>query len=357
MHCASLGEFEQGRPVLEAIRKQYPGYKIVLTFFSPSGYEVRQDYEGADYIFYLPMDGRRNAGAFLDAVNPSLVFFVKYEFWYFYLSEIKRRGIPSMLISAAFRKEQAFFNWYGGFFRKILHCFTDILVQDDASAQLLNGIGIQDRVVVAGDTRYDRVMEIADQARDLPVIASFKATHKVLIAGSTWPADETIVKAMLEVLPADWKVIVAPHEIDAAHLDQVQMLFGNEAIRYSAYEILPDPTKRVLIIDNMGMLSSAYKYGDTAFVGGGFNKGGIHNVLEPAAFGMPVMIGPVYHKFVEAVQLVHLGYVVVVTDVISAQKAFTALVSNKTIRSGLTVFMRQQRGATARIMEFAASYL
>ena len=357
MHCASLGEFEQGRPVLEAIRRQYPQYKIVLTFFSPSGYEVRKNYEGADYIFYLPMDGRYNAKSFLDAVNPSLIFFVKYEFWYFYLSEIRRRNIPALLISAAFRKEQAFFKWYGGFFRKMLHGFTHILVQDNESALLLNTIGINKQVQIAGDTRYDRVLEIAAQARELPVIASFKAGQKILIAGSTWPADEAIIKDMLTALPSDWKVIIAPHEIDAPNMARVMALFGNDAVLYAAYQAHPDLAKKILIIDNIGMLSSAYKYGDIAFVGGGFDKGGIHNVLEPAAFGTPVIIGPVYQKFVEAVQLVTLGYVLSVTDAATAKQAFTKLMNDPAPRTGISTFMRQQKGATDTIMKLAAAYL
>jgi 3-deoxy-D-manno-octulosonic-acid transferase len=353
MHCASLGEFEQGRPVLEAFRKEYPDYKIVLTFFSPSGYEVRKNYDGADYIFYLPMDGRRAARQFLDIVKPELVLFVKYEFWYYYLTEIKRRGIPALLISAAFRKEQSFFKWYGGFFRQILRSFSDILVQDAGSQALLAGIGITEQVQVAGDTRFDRVAAIAAQARVLPLVESFKNNHHLVIAGSTWPADEQALKAALPSLPADWKLIIAPHEIDVTHIRQVQDLFGEEAVLYSQSENAAT-TARVLIIDNIGMLSSLYRYGDIAFVGGGFNKSGIHNVLEPAVFGAPVLIGPVYKKFVEAVQLVDNGYAFVATDITNFRDQLMNLVNTTSyrmeVREHLLLFMKQHTGATAVIM-------
>jgi len=353
IHCASLGEFEQGRPVIEALRKQYPETKIVLTFFSPSGYEIRKNYEGADYVFYLPMDGFQAANRFLDAVNPKLVLFVKYEFWYHYLHEVKVRKIPTLLIAAAFRKEQIFFKNYGGFFREILKCFSQILVQDDASKNLLAGIGFDRNVSVAGDTRYDRVAEIASAARPLPEIDLFKGGSKLFIGGSTWPADEQIVQQLLPQLPADWKMIIAPHEIDAAHLKSVQVLFGEQAILFSEWKLNTKPEKRVLIIDNIGMLSSLYRYGDIAFVGGGFNKGGIHNVLEPAIFGLPVLTGPVYHKFVEAVALVDAGFVFPISDSTAAAIVLNALFDDSKrnkIKLGLDDFMQSHIGATDKIL-------
>lgn len=360
MHCASLGEFEQGRPVLEAFRLQYPGHKIVLTFFSPSGYEVRKNYDGADHVFYLPMDGRRAAAQFLETINPELVLFVKYEFWYYYLDEIKKRGIPSLLLSAAFRKEQAFFKWYGGFFRKILRSFSHLLVQDEASRALLAGIGIRDNVQVAGDTRFDRVAAIAQHAKVLPEIEAFREGHRLLIAGSTWPADEQALQQALPALPAGWKVVIAPHEIDKAHIGQVQALFGEQAVLYSQWGTVAHPdAARVLIIDNIGMLSSLYRYGDIAFVGGGFNKSGIHNVLEPAVFGTAVIIGPVYKKFVEAVLLVDNGYAFVAPDTSIFKQHLMELVNATSYRietrERLLLFMKQHEGATAIIMAVVAT--
>ncbi len=382
MHCASLGEFEQGRPVLEALRKTYPGYKIVLTFFSPSGYEIRKDYEGADYIFYLPMDGPVHARRFINAVQPELVLFVKYEFWHYYLQEVKRRKIPALLLSAVFRKNQAFFKWYGGFFRRILHCFTHILVQDKTSLALLAGIGLkgyaashtqgheayddQDstagiggvskapRVMLGGDTRYDRVGQIAAAARPLPEIEAFRGEGHLLIGGSTWPCDENILKQLLALLPQDWKMIIAPHEIDAKHIRAIQALFKDDVLLFSEWNNNTMPGKRVLIIDNIGMLSSLYRYGDIVHIGGGFKRSGIHNVLEPAVFGLPVMIGPVYEKFAEAVAMVEAGYVFSIEDDRTARERLTILLREEwriAIRQGLMRFMEEHKGATGRVVE------
>ena len=384
MHCASLGEFEQGRPVLEALRKKYPDHKIVLTFFSPSGYEIRKDYDGADYVFYLPMDGKFTSKAFLDAVNPLLVLFVKYEFWHYYLSEIKRRNIPALLISAAFRKDQSFFKWYGFFFRKMLGAFTSIFVQDESSRVLLERAGIggynmthntkafeleydgetitvnggvraSPRVIIGGDTRYDRVTAIAASARDLPEVETFINHHKILIAGSTWPADEAILKQALSILPQDWKLIIAPHEIDEPHINKITAQFETEAILYSSFKLRPQAGKKVLIVDNIGMLSSLYRYGDITFVGGGFNKSGIHNVLEPAVFGIPIIIGPVYKKFVEAVQLAAIGCVIPVDDEQSFNTILKMLIGDEAkriaIQQKLHEFMRGHVGATELIMK------
>lgn len=353
MHCASLGEFEQGRPVLEALRQQYPHYKIVLTFFSPSGYEIRKSYEGADYIFYLPMDGPDHARRFVAAVQPKLVLFVKYEFWHYYLQELEAQQISTMLISAAFRKDQAFFKWYGGFFRNMLCCFTHILVQDVPSKQLLESLRLP-FVAVTGDTRYDRVAQIARSARILPEIEAFRGDSPLMIGGSTWPGDEQILKTLLPALPETWKLILAPHEIDEAHLSSISGLFGDAAVLYSDWKAAPVAGKRVLVIDNIGMLSSLYRYGAIAFVGGGYNKGGIHNVLEPAVFGLPVMIGPVYEKFVEAVALVQAGFVFPVPDAPQAQAVLQELLNDarrQEIHTGLAAFMREHTGATGRILD------
>ena len=359
IHCASLGEFEQGRPVIEAIRKEYPTYKIVLTFFSPSGYEVRKNYDRADYVFYLPMDGRRNAAAFIHAVQPALAVFVKYEFWYHYMNRLKQQQVPALLISAAFRPGQVFFKGYGGLFRKLLGCFNYLLVQDAASKELLSTIGFKEQVIVAGDTRYDRVAAIAEIAKELPEIAAFKADAKLIIAGSTWPEDEQILKAYLPHLPAGWKLVLAPHEIDDAHIRQVQSLFGADAVLFSQLATTTLTGKKVLIIDNIGMLSSLYRYGEIAFIGGGFNKGGIHNILEPAVFGLPVVFGPVYEKFVEAVEMVQAGYAFPVTNVQESNEVLGRLLSDeegrKQLSTSIRQFMSDHTGATGKIMQVAAA--
>ena len=353
VHCASLGEFEQGRPVIEAIKTQYPSYKIVLTFFSPSGYEIRKDYDGADYVFYLPMDGAGNAKRFIELVNPSLAIFVKYEFWYHYLNQLKKQDVPTMLISAAFRSSQPFFKGYGGLFRKILKSFACIFVQDENSKQLLADIGITTNVAISGDTRYDRVVQIAENARHYDLIERFKGDSKLLIAGSTWPEDEMVLREALHILPDDWKMIIAPHEIDDKHIQQLDEMFQDTNTIYSQ---LPTTHTghRVLIIDNIGMLSSLYRYGDIAFVGGGFQKGGIHNVLEPAVFGLPVFFGPQYDKFVEAKALVSRLY----AFPISKKEHFNSLLRKLmeddkrrlSMHKTIQAYIAGQAGATAKIM-------
>lgn len=355
IHCASLGEFEQGRPVIEALKAQYPHCRIILTFFSPSGYEIRKDYELADFVGYLPLDGRRNAKAFIAAVRPSLVLFVKYEFWYYYLDTVFRHGIPTLLLSAAFRESQPFFQWYGGLFRQVLRRFDRIFVQDEASLRLLAGIGIEKQAMLGGDTRYDRVADIAAQARELPDVAAFKGEDRLLIAGSTWPQDESLLQSVWPGLPAGWKLVIAPHEIDRPHVRQVAALFGGEALLFSALSAGETAAgKRVLIIDNIGMLSSLYRYGEIAFIGGGFNKGGIHNILEPAVFGLPVLFGPVYEKFVEAAALVALQYAFPVADAMATRTVLLPLMEDEEQRQGmqqgLIGYMQAQRGATEKVL-------
>lgn len=362
VHCSSLGEFEQGRPVIEAIKKEYPGYKIMLTFFSPSGYEACKNYKGADYIHYLPMDGKQNAQIFVDAVNPALALFVKYEFWYYYLDILKKNEVPTMLVSAAFREEQSFFKWYGGMFRHMLGCFTWLFVQDWRSKNLLQKIGLTDNVIVAGDTRYDRVSAIAERLRTIPDAEQFKGDTDILIAGSTWPGDEEILAECLPCLPESWKLIIAPHEVDEAHIKTIQQRFGVMACRFSAFkEDETNHLKKVLIIDNIGMLSSLYAYGTVAYVGGGFQKGGIHNILEPAVFGLPVIFGPVYEKFVEAVQLVSLQYAFPVKDVDDCAQIINKFVLDTNYRNQiheqLKSFMQQSIGATKTIEGYLKKYL
>ncbi len=301
IHCASLGEFEQGRPLIEVLKKEKPELKIVLTFFSPSGYEIRKNYQQADIICYLPADTPGNAKKFIDLINPVFVIFVKYEFWNNYISVLHRKGISLYLVSGIFRPGQHFFMWYGSFFRKMLTRFTRIFVQDYKSLTLLEGIGITN-VIKAGDTRFDRVMQIADSTRNIPQIEQFRGAGRLFLAGSSWKPDEEIISGYINLYPERMKWVFAPHEIDTANIERLERLFKVKTVRFSQFT--PDSSDtRVLIIDNIGMLSSAYRYAYIAAVGGGFGKG-IHNILEPACWGIPVMFGPNHKKFREALDLI-----------------------------------------------------
>jgi len=356
VHCASLGEFEQGRPLIEALRKEYPQLAIVLTFFSPSGYGIRKDYPHADHVFYLPPDGKRNAAVFIREVNPVLAVFVKYEFWYYYLHTLGQRNIPAILVSAAFRPAQPFFRWYGGMFRQLLRYFSLIFVQHEAAAALLAGIGLREQVIVAGDTRYDRVVEIAAGAGSFPVIAAFKGAGRLVVAGSTWPADEQLLRECLSVLPAGWKLVIAPHEIDAPHIRRLLQLFEGEAVVYSSLQAAAASGKRVLVIDNIGILSALYRYGAIAYVGGGFQKGGIHNILEPAVFGLPVLFGPNYRKFAEAENMVARRYAYPVRDAAACRSALQRLTADTVLReqlhAAIAAYVRQQTGAVDKILAY-----
>lgn len=304
IHCASLGEFEQGRPVIEAIKREIPAYKIMLTFFSPSGYEIRKNYNNADCITYLPADSPRNAEKFTDLVNPEFVIFVKYEFWNNYISELYKNKIPLYLISGIFRPGQHFFKWYGSFFRGMLKKFEQIFVQDQRSLDLLSGIGIMN-VTLAGDTRFDRVIQIAGTARDIRQIEQFRGDEKLFLAGSSWRPDEEIISEYINRHPARMKWVFAPHEIDKSNIDRLEKLFKVKCARFSEFNE-NSVDARVLIIDNIGMLSSAYRYAYIAGIGGGFGKG-IHNILEPACWGIPVIFGPKHENFKEAVDLLASG--------------------------------------------------
>jgi 3-deoxy-D-manno-octulosonic-acid transferase len=307
VHCASLGEFEQGRPILEKLKKTYPDFPIVLTFFSPSGFEIRKNYPGADYVFYLPIDTKKNATQFIQDVNPALVVWVKYEYWFHYLTELKKQSIPVLLVSAIFRKSQPFFKSKNQFWKKILFCFEHIFVQDTASEQLLKGIGITQNVTISGDTRFDRVLEIAAKKSAIQEIEKFIDEQQVLIAGSTWEQDEKLLSKYMK-LHESKKLIVAPHEIDTAHLKNIKQLFSN-SILFSEWVGLKDKPKniQVLIIDNVGMLAQLYQYATICYIGGGFNKSGIHNILEAAVYGKAIIFGPHYQKFGEAVELIKRG--------------------------------------------------
>ncbi|MBS1600667.1 MAG: 3-deoxy-D-manno-octulosonic acid transferase [Bacteroidetes bacterium] len=347
MHCASLGEFEQGRPVIERIRKLYPANKIILTFFSPSGYEIRKDYKGADFIFYLPMDSKKNAKIFIEAVKPSLVIWVKYDYWFHYLHELKKRDIPTLLISASFRSGQPFFEWYGRLHRYMLDCFTHLFVQTEDSKKLLASIGFSGNVSIGGDTRFDRVIEIASSFSPIPLIENFCDNKKVIVAGSTWEEDEEQLDHYANMHP-DIRFIIAPHEIDEPRLKEIENLF-HESIRFSVLEkkMMDDSrpltenskgvlstanrqpsTPNVLIIDNIGMLSRLYKYATIAYVGGGFGDDGVHNVLEAAVYRKPVVFGPVIEKYFEAMDLVESGGGIVIDSALEAEAVFDRLFNN-----------------------------
>jgi 3-deoxy-D-manno-octulosonic-acid transferase len=356
IHCSSLGEFEQGRPLIEALKKTHSQYKIVLSFFSPSGYEIRKDYALADYVIYLPMDGKRNAALFLDLIDPSMAIFVKYEFWFYYLQRLKERLVPVILISAAFRQSQPFFQWYGLFFRKMITSFNFIFVQDEQSLQLLKGIGHIKTVQIAGDTRFDRVSDIAMSAPALPFIGKFKGMERILIAGSTWPEDERVLSACMEGFPAGWKLVIAPHEIDPSHLQAIEKLFP-KSVRYSQLQEMQPGipiVANVLVIDNIGILSALYAYGEVAYIGGGFQKSGIHNVLEPAVFGLPLVFGPAYKKFIEAAQLVSKGLAFPVSSASEALSTFQKLagddVLRRNIHDSLRQFVEGNKGSTDFIL-------
>lgn len=299
-HAASLGEFEQGRPLMEQLRKEHPEYKILLTFFSPSGYEVRKNYEGADVICYLPLDTITNARRFLRTIRPVMAFFIKYEFWYNYLHILKHRQIPVYSVSSIFRPDQIFFKWYGRQYAHVLKCFTHFYVQNQVSKDLLSKIGIND-VSIVGDTRFDRVLQIKEQAKRLPVLETFTSqASKVFLAGSSWQPDEEIfIKFFNE--HSEWKLIIAPHVIGEDHLRQIEkMIGGRKSVRYTdAEKGNPVSDADVLIVDCFGKLSSIYHYANVAYVGGGFGVG-IHNTLEAAVWGIPVIFGPNNQKFQEA---------------------------------------------------------
>jgi 3-deoxy-D-manno-octulosonic-acid transferase len=304
MHCASLGEFEQGRPVIEAVKKQMPDFKIVLTFFSPSGYEIRKNYDKVDCVSYLPADTPSNAERFTELINPELVIFVKFEFWNNYISVLYKRNIPLYLISGIFRPDQHFFKWYGSFFREMLGKFEKIFVQDQPSVALLSAIGIE-RVGLAGDTRFDRVVEIASSVKNIPELVQFRQNEKLFLAGSSWKPDEEIVAEYINMFPEKMKWVFAPHEIGKSNIERLEKLFTVKCVRFSEFTE-ESVDARVLIMDNMGMLSSAYRYAYIAEIGGGFGKG-IHNILEPACWGIPVLFGPNHDKFREAVDLKNSG--------------------------------------------------
>lgn len=352
-HFASLGEFEQGRPVLEAVKNDYPLYKIVITFFSPSGYEARKNTPLADAVYYLPLDTAGNAQQFVDAIKPVMAIFTKYEYWYHFFNELHKQHVPLYMVSGIFRPGQVFFKWYGGLHRKMLKMVTWFFVQDIPSKHLLHDAGITN-VTINGDTRFDRVWANAGQPKSLKFIAEFKNGQKLFIAGSTWPQDEKLLAELIARHP-DWKFIIAPHEIGEDKIAGLMSLLPKETtVRFSQLPPQSAPYT-TLIIDNIGMLSSLYQYADIAYIGGGFGAG-IHNTLEAAAFGMPVIYGPKYHKFKEARDLVELkaGFAINSQDELNAITSL--LMNDETARYAAAViaknYVAQNVGATEAIRAY-----
>ena len=387
-HAASLGEFEQGRPLIEQLRATHPEYKILLTFFSPSGYEVRKNYEGADIVCYLPLDTIRNARRFLRAVHPVMAFFIKYEFWYNYLHILRHRGVPVYSVSSIFRPGQVFFKWYGRNYAKVLHCITHFFVQNEVSLQLLKGIGI-DEATVVGDTRFDRVLQIKEQAKKLPIVEAFKGINgkgdackeelsedacnddlsedackedlsengckgcKVFVAGSSWQPDEDIFIRFFNDHP-EWKLIIAPHVIGEDHLTYILDKLQMKAVRYTQATEQSAAEARCLIIDCFGLLSTIYRYGEIAYVGGGFGVG-IHNVPEAAVWGVPVLFGPNNKRFQEAQDLLACKGSFEVTDYDSFNTIISRLISDDKFRhqcgEASANYVKSRSGATDIIMK------
>lgn len=350
-HTSSLGEFEQGRPLIEALKNKNNSIKILLTFFSPSGYENRKNYKTADYIFYMPPDSKKNARQFINLIQPSKAFFIKYEFWYHYLNQLKKNNIPVYLISANFRQKQIFFKWYGGWFRKMLYKFAHIFVQNKKSEQLLKNIGL-DNITISGDTRFDRVAEIAKQAKRIEIAEKFKQDNSIIIGGSTWDKDEEIIIEFINTSQRKTKYIIAPHEIHESNIQRIIKSINKPVIRYSSASINNVNDFQVLIIDNIGMLSSLYRYADIAYIGGGFGVG-IHNILEAATFGLPVVFGPNYKKFQEAVDLVESGGAFSVDSYENLQIRFENLLENiETNKAGKISkeYVLNNQGATSKIL-------
>ncbi len=350
-HAASLGEFEQGRPLMEQLRREHPEYKILLTFFSPSGYEVRKDYAGADIITYLPLDTIMNARRFLRTIRPVMAFFIKYEFWYNYLHILKHRHVPVYSVSSIFRPNQVFFKWYGRNYGRVLQCFTHFFVQNEVSRKLLATIGI-DRTTVVGDTRFDRVLQIKEAAKQLPLVAAFADGHRTFVAGSSWQPDEDIFIPWFNA-HKDWKLIIAPHVIGKDHLQQILSKVDGQAIRYT--QATEDSVREadVLIIDCFGLLSSIYHYGEVAYIGGGFGVG-IHNLLEAAVWDVPVIFGPNNQRFQEAQQLKACGGGLEIASVADFQRVMDDFDADaqavKTAGQKAGSYVKGQTGATAKVL-------
>lgn len=355
IHCASLGEFEQGRPVIEGLKSRNPSVQILLTFFSPSGYEIQKNYAAADFVFYLPWDTRTNARRFVEQIKPHLAIFVKYEFWFHYTIALHAHHIPVISISAIFRNDQIFFRWYGGLFRSMLRKFNHFFVQNDQSLQLLGSIGIN-AVTLAGDTRFDRVQQIIQRAEEIEMAKTFKDDQLLMVVGSAWQEDMEVLLPLMNSRMSQMKFIVAPHEIKESFLLMIEKGFRGKAIRYSKATIEDIRDARVLLIDNIGLLSRLYRYGNFAFVGGGFVQG-LHNILEAASYGVPIFFGnQAYQKFREAVDLTQQGGAFPVRDSNDLNNKFNRLLENQdALREAAKVtrrYVQKNLGATEKIVTF-----
>ena len=353
LHVASLGEFEQGRPIIEQVRKEHPEYKILITFFSPSGYEIRKNYDGADYIFYLPIDTPRNVKHFLDIAHPEIAIFVKYEFWLNYLNELKTRNIRTFVISAIFRQDSIFFKWYGNRWRQALDSYEQLFVQNEESRVLLNKIGF-DNVIIAGDTRFDRVAAIAKTAKRIDIVERFKGESRLFVAGSTWGPDEEILQELINDNP-QVKFVIAPHEMEEERINKIIGSTRSGAVRYTACnEHTSFENVQVLILDTIGILSSVYGYASWSYIGGGFGVG-IHNTLEAATFGLPIAFGPNYKKFKEARDMVALGAATKVDSAAELRNWFTPLRDDeehlKRVSTAAKDYTSKNQGATSLIMK------
>lgn len=352
-HAASLGEYEQGLPVMEKIKEKFPTHKIVLTFFSPSGYEVRKNNAAADVTVYLPLDSKSNARRFLKAVHPDLVFFIKYEYWPNYLNELRKSKIPTYLISGIFREKQVFFKWYGGFYRKALDTFNHFFVQNAASKDLLARLG-KTNATVSGDTRFDRVAAILEKDNTLDFIADFKNGKLTVVVGSSWPKDEAILTDYIN-RSSGVKWIIAPHDIKPAQIAELKNAIAKNTVLFSEKDGKKLSGYDVFIIDTIGILTKIYSYADIAYVGGGFGNPGVHNILEPATFGVPIVIGPNYSHFAEATALVNLGGCISIGNQKQLDEAFDNLVQNEDQRNEkghrCGTFVQMNKGATTTILK------
>ncbi|MCL6267236.1 3-deoxy-D-manno-octulosonic acid transferase [Flagellimonas myxillae] len=359
MHVASLGEFEQGLPILERIRSEYPSHKVVLTFFSPSGYEVKKDTKVADQVLYLPMDTRGNAKLFLNTFNPVLAIFVKYEIWPNYLMQLKQRKIPTLLVSAIFSKRQVYFKPWGGFMRKNLRAFSHFFVQEEQSKLLLESVG-HENVTVGGDTRFDRVSEILKRNNQLDFMERFKNGNFCFVAGSTWPEDEAILVDYINKAPKDLKFVLAPHTIKPVKIEKIKSSISKSTLRYSEMGNQDISNYQVLIVDTIGLLTKIYSYADVAYVGGAFATG-LHNTLEPAVFGIPVIIGPEFEGFKEAENLVHLNGIQVVHNSEDFNALMHRFVSENTFRKAIgkinSDYIQQNVGATESVLDYVRTIL
>ena len=358
-HCASLGEFEQGKPVIEKFKDKFPTHKILVTFFSPSGYEMRKTYEGADFIYYLPLDLQKNAKRFISIVNPSIVFFVKYEFWYHYLNQVHQNKIPLFCIAALFTKKHIFFKWYGGLHRKMLGFFNHIFVQEKNSKSLLAGINITN-VSISGDTRFDRVFETSQQPDKYPLIEKFKGKDQIMVIGSSWPEDMEILYPIINQNIPNLKFIIAPHLIDEAHVSKLEKGIKVNHLRYTNTNTKNIKDAQVLIVNTIGMLTSLYQYGELAYIGGAFGAG-LHNILEAVTFGLPVFFGNKgLEKFPESLDLVQLGGAIAVANTQEMQAAFEKLWKDEEARIQASnickQFIQGRLGATDKVIRYIQKF-